>query len=185
MGWREINMNRRKPRLDVAVVPMAEGEDREAAVLRKAASAALSSVAEQGAAHALFTAGYLVGFARHQALKHGVDAEEDDGMALLAELAAQAPEYVAVRGLQLSPRLVASSRTTLGAADALADAGYLVGHLESLCGTKKLLATGGDVETYLTLCDQAADRLQTHHPTAVLRLDPAERAVVAAAFARF
>ena len=32
--------------------------------------------------------------------------------------------------------------------------------------------------------DQAADRLQTHHPTDVLRLDPAERAVVRAALVR-
>ena len=32
--------------------------------------------------------------------------------------------------------------------------------------------------------EQAADRLQTHHPTDVLRLDPAERAVVRAALVR-
>jgi hypothetical protein len=80
--------------------------------------------------------------------------------------------------------VVPSSRAALAAADSLADAGYLVGHLESLCGTKRLLATGGDVEAYLTLCDHAADRLQTHHPTDVLRLDPAERAVVRAALVR-
>ena len=61
----------------------------------------------------------------------------------------------------------------------LADAGYLVGHLESLCGTRRLLDTRGSVEAYLTACDHAADRLQTHHPTAVLRFDPAERAIVA------
>ena len=76
------------------------------------------------------------------------------------------------------------SIAAIQAADPLADAGYLVGHLESLCGTKRLLATGGDVEAYLTLCDHAADRLQTHHPTDVLRLDPAERAVVRAALVR-
>jgi hypothetical protein len=182
MGWRDINMNRRKPRLDVAVVPMAQGEDRDAAVLRKAVMAALASVREQGRANAMFTAGYLVGFARHQALKHGVDAEADGGVALMAALAAEAPNTV--QALQLMPRKMPSSRAALGATDALADAGYLVGHLESLCGTKRLLAAGGDVEAYLTLCDQAADRLQTHHPTDVLRLDPAERAVVRAALVR-
>lgn len=182
MGWRDINMNRRKPRIDVAVVPMGEGEERAAAVLRKAVTAALASVGEQGAANNAFTAGYVAGFARHQSLKHGEDAEADGGVALLAALTAQAPDVV--QALQLVPRKVPSSRATLAAADPLADAGYLVGHLESLCGTKRLLATGGDVEAYLTLCDHAADRLQTHHPTDVLRLDPAERAVVRAALVR-
>ena len=182
MGWRDINMNRRKPRIDVAVVPMGEGEERAAAVLRKAVNTALASVREQGAANPAFTAGYVAGFARHQALKHGLDAEADGGVALLAALTAQAPDVV--QALQLVPRKVPSSRAGLAAADPLADAGYLVGHLESLCGTKRLLATGGDVEAYLTLCDHAADRLQTHHPTDVLRLDPAERAVVRAALVR-
>lgn len=178
-------MNRRKPRIDVAVVPMAPGEERDAAVLRKAVAAALAAAAEQDAARAMFAAGYLAGFARHQALKHGVEAEADGGAALLAELAAQAPAALrdAVASLSLAPRPVASSRARLGAADALADAGYLVGHLESLCGTRKLLHAGGDVAAYLTRCDHAADRLQTHHPTAVLRLDSAERAIVEGALA--
>lgn len=186
MGWREINMNRSKPRRDVAVVPMAAGEDRGAAVLRKAVAAALAAVAEQGAADAAFAAGYLAGFARREAQKHGLDAEADGGAALLAELGAQAPDGLkhAVQALQLAPRTVPSSRAALAAADALADAGYLVGHLESLCGTKRLLAAGGGAEAYLTLCDHAADRLQTHQPTHVLRLDPAERAVVRAALVR-
>ena len=165
MGWRDINMNRRKPRIDVAVVPMGEGEERAAAVLRKAVNTALAWVREQGAANPAFTAGYVAGFARHQALKHGLASD-------------------VVQALQLVPRKAPSSRAGLAAADPLADAGYLVGHLESLCGTKRLLATGGDVEAYLTLCDHAADRLQTHHPTDVLRLDPAERAVVRAALVR-
>ena len=178
-------MNRRKPRIDVAVVPMAPGEDRAAAVLRKAVVAALAAAAEQGAAPAAFTAGYLAGHARHQSLKHGVDAEADGGAALLAELARQAPADLvdAVRSLQLAPRPVPSSRAGLGAAEALADAGYLVGHLESLCGTRRLLDVGDDVAAYLTRCDHAADRLQTHQPTAVLRLDSAERAIVERALA--
>ena len=41
----------------------------------------------------------------------------------------------------------------------------------------------GEVSAYLTACDQAADRVQTHHPTAVLRFDTAERAVLRAALA--
>ena len=123
-----------------------------------------------------FTAGYLAGYARHQALKHGLDAEADGGAALLAALAVQAPDDVAA--LQLTRRRQATSRTTLGASDLLADAGYLAGHLESLCGTRRLLDTAGGAAAYLTRCDQAADRLQTHHPTAVLRLDPVERAIV-------
>ena len=173
-------MNRRKPRLDVAVVPVAEGEAREAAVLRKAAAAAWAAVAEQGAAEALFTVGYAAGFARHQALKHGLDAEGDGGAALLAALVVQAPHTVAaaLAALRLAPRARATSRTTLAATEALADAGWLAGHLESLCGTRRLLDTSGGVTAYLTRCDHAADRMQTHHPTAVLRFDPAERAIV-------
>ena len=178
-------MNRRKPRIDVAVVPMAEGEDRDAAVLRKAVTMAWAAVAEQGLGDAAFTTGYAAGFARHQALKHKVDAEADGGVALLAELAAQAPEALreVVQTLQLAPRAVASPRAALGAADPLADAGYLVGHLESLCGTRKLLRREGSVAAYLTRCDHAADRMQTHEPTAVLRLDSAERAIVERALA--
>lgn len=173
-------MNRRKPRLDVAVVPVAEGEDRASAVLRKAVTAALAARRGQAMAEAAFTAGYLAGYARHQALKHGLDAEADGGVALLAALAAEAPDDLtqAVAALRLAPRATATSRTTLGATAALADAGYLAGHLESLCGSRRLLDTAGGGGAYLTRCDQAADRLQTHHPTAVLRLDPAERAIV-------
>ncbi len=186
MGWREINMNRRKPRRDVAVAPMAAGESRDAAVLRKAVAAALAAVEQQRAEGGRFAAGYLAGFARREAQRHGLDAEADGGAALLTELGAQAPDGLkdAVQALQLGPRRVPSSRAALAAADAQADAGYLVGHLESLCGTRRLLATGGDVEAYLTLCDHAADRLQTHQPTEALRFDPAERAAVRAALVR-
>lgn len=178
-------MNRRKPRLDVAVVPMAAGEPREAAVLRKAVASALAAVRDQGVADPHFTAGYAAGFARHQALKHGLDAEADGGQALITELSQQAPAGLteAVATLGLAPRTAPSSRARLGAAGAIADAGYLVGHLESLCATRRLLRPGGGAAAYLTLCDHAADRLQTHHPTAVLRLDPSERAIVAAALA--
>ena len=178
-------MNRRKPRLDVAVVPMAAGEDRAAAVLRKAVAAALAALREQEAGDARFAAGYAAGFARHQALKHGVDAEADGGAALIAAMRAQAPAELlpALPALRLTARGTATSRSALAAADPVADAGYLVGQLESLCGTRRLLDTRGGAARYLTLCDHAADRLQTHHPTAVLRLDPGERAIVERALA--
>lgn len=178
-------MNRRKPRLDVAVVPVAEGEDRAAAVLRKAVTAALAARAGQPGADQRFAAGYLAGYARHQGLKHGVDAEADGGAALLAALAAQAPEDLrdGLAALRLATRHRATARTALGASDGLADAGYLVGHLESLCGTRRLLDTSRGVAAYLTRCDHAADRMQTHQPTAVLRFDPVERAIVEAALA--
>ena len=178
-------MNRRKPRRDVAVVPVRDGEDREAAVLRKAVAAGFAAVAEQGKADARFTAGYAAGFARHQALKHGLDAEADGGAGLLATLAAVAPETLreAVRGLTLSARATPSPRAGLAAADPVADAGYLVGHLESLCSTRRLLVRQGSVADYLTRCDHAADRMQTHYPAAVLRLDSVERAIVERALA--
>jgi len=183
MGWKDINLNRHKPQPRFAVIPVAEGQDRTSAVLARACDAAWTAFTGQGAGPADgVSAGYLAGFARHQALKHGVDAEADGGKALLVALAAQAPDIV--QALELAPRKLPSSRAALGVSDELADAGYLVGHLESLCGTRRLLAADGDVGAYLTLCDQAADRLQTHHPTDVLRLDPAERAVVRAALVR-
>lgn len=182
MGWRDINLNRRKPKIDVAVVPMAPGEDRATAVLRKAGTQALAAGSGSDAA---FTAGYLAGYARQQALKHGIDAEHDMA-ALVALLAAGARDDVraVLERLCFAPRRMASPRAGLEASDAVADAGYLVGHLEALCGTRRLLDVAGGAEAYLTRCDQVADRLQTHQPTAVLRLDEAERAVVRAAFAR-
>lgn len=189
-------MNRRKPRIDVAVVPIEHGQDAESAVLRKACRAAIASLPRPHqpvpAGRAAFAAGYLAGFARHQALKHGVDVERDAAEALRAALAAEAPEWLvaALRELAFLSRS-APGRTVLRAVDPLADAGYLIGHLEALCGTRKLFAMaleldGGTaaIEAYLTACDTAADRLQTHHPTAAIRLDPAERATLVSAFAQ-
>lgn len=196
MGWREINMNRRKPRIDVAVVPVEAGEDAASAVLRKACRAAVAAATEQagGAASAFapFVAGYLAGHARHQALKHAVDAEGDRNEALVAALATEAPDGLApaVAALRFVARGSGPARCALSATVPLADAGYVVGHLESLCGTRRLLdmalRTGRDdaaIEAYLTACDVAADRMQTHHPTAALRLDHSERAVLRAALA--
>lgn len=184
-------MNRRKPRRDVAVVPRAEGEDHAAAVLRKSALAALAALDAQwqgdgGAARLSFIAGYLAGFARHQALKHGLDAEEDGLLSLMAQLVPMAPPVLRspLTALAFLPRTGgASPRAMLRASEGLADGGYLAGHLESLCGTRRLLPAAVESATYLTACDTAADRLQTHHPTASLRFDAAERAIVAAAVA--
>lgn len=185
MGWRDINLNRRKPRIDVAVVPMAAGEPREAAVLRKVVGAALAAIAGQGGGSDAFAAGYAAGFARQQALKHGVDTEADGGVALLAALGAQAPHALAaaVAAISFVPRQAGSPRAALAAEDPLADAGYLVGQLDALCNTRKLLRRDSGVVAYLTLCDHVADRLQTHQPTAALRLAPAERAIVERALA--
>jgi hypothetical protein len=72
----------------------------------------------------------------------------------------------------------------LRAAGGLADAGYLVGHLASLCGSERLLGqsltllAAGDTDAFLTACDVAADRLQTHQPTMALRFDADERAIL-------
>jgi hypothetical protein len=189
MGWRDINMSRRKPPLRVAAVPREDGEDLATAVLRKAAGAALAAQAQQtGRVLDAFTAGYLAGYARHQALKHGLDAEQGAPPleALLAELKAQVP---ALQALRFSPRNGAQMRSGLAATPPLADAGYLVGHLESLCGTTRLLGLAPPagcgpeaIAVYLTQCDHAADRLQTHQPTASLRFDAGEREILRAAF---
>lgn len=199
MGWRDINMNRRKPRLDVAVVPVEAGEDAASAVLRKACRAALDAAIAQGGAAASASrpliAGYLAGYARHQALKHALDAERDQCAALAAALAAAAPEdwKEAVAALRFEAQVTRRGwgRSALCLTAPLADAGYILGHLESLCGTRRLLAMalkpGGDAaaaDAFLTACDVAADRMQTHHPTAALRLDAEERAVLRAALSR-
>jgi hypothetical protein len=192
MGWRDINMNRRKPPVRLAVIPMEEGQDANQAVLRKASLAALSGLSEISAiapTQAPFVAGYLAGFARHQAMKHGVDAEKD--MPHLCQVLGQdAPATLAeeIAGLRFSPRdgALRSSRAMLRAEGGLADAGYLVGHLASLCGSERLLGSvlnllaSGDIEAFLTACDHAADRLQTHQPTMALRFDTEERAILRA-----
>jgi hypothetical protein len=195
MGWRDINMNRRRPPMRHAVVAVEEGQDERQAVLSKACRAALSMLAQVtavGPGLEPFLAGYLAGVARHQALKHGHDAERDeDGppmQDLLAELAGQVPPPIRdeVARLRFSPRTGArpSPRAQLRAEQGLADAGYLVGHLESLCRTEKLLGSAlrllaaGDVEAFLTACDVAADPMQTHQPTMSLRFDPQERDIL-------
>jgi hypothetical protein len=195
MGWRDINMSRRRPPMRHAVIAVEEGQDERQAVLRKACRAALPMLAQLPSVDPgfePFVAGYLAGFARHQALKHGCDAERDeDGppmQELLAELAGQVPPPIRdeVASLRFSPRTGAcpSPRAQLGAEQGLADAGYLVGHLESLCRTEKLLAAAhgllpvGKVEAFLTACDVAADPMQTHQPTMSLRFDLEEREIL-------
>jgi hypothetical protein len=191
MGWRDINMSRRKPPLRLAVIPMEEGQDAREAVLRKAARTALHALGQAPVIAPdlkAFIAGYLAGLARHQALKHGVDAEAGLMEALRAALIADAPPAIgqALDVLQFAPRSGAlqSSRASLRAEQGLADAGYLAGHLASLCGSDKLLGhclaqlAQGDIEAFLTACDSAADRMQTHQPTMALRFDRGERAIL-------
>jgi hypothetical protein len=195
MGWRDINMSRRKPPMRHAVIAVEEGQDERQAVLRKACRAAVSMLARIPAvdpAFDPFIAGYLAGFARHQALKHGYDAERNENgppmQDLLAELAGQVlpPIRNEVARLRFSPRTGPrrSARAGLRAEQGPADAGYLVGHLESLCRTEKLLGSAlnllaaGEVEAFLTACDVAADPLQTHQPTTSLRFDMEERDIL-------
>lgn len=195
MGWRDINLNRRKPQLRLAVVPMEPGMDVRSAVLRKASGTALASLTSQAggvdgpAALLAFMAGYLAGFARHQGLRHGVDAEQDMP-GLLAALSGQAAESLKTElsSLTFVPRGGAPARAMLRAVGSLADAGYLTGHLESLCGSRSLagavIRLSGQPDAalrYLTACDTAADRMQTHQPTASLRFDQVERAIIHAA----
>lgn len=190
MGWRDINMNRRRPQVRLAVIPVEEGQDAREAVLRKASSIALSALADSPAIPpglAPFVAGYLAGFTRHQALKHGVDAEQDMP-SLCAILAQNAPAAQAeeIAALRFSPRTgsLRTSRAMLRAEEGIADAGYMVGHLASLCGSERLLGSGlkllaaGDIGAFLTACDVAADRLQTHQPTMALRFDAEEREIL-------
>jgi hypothetical protein len=109
---------------------------------------------------------------------------------LLAALSAEAPPAIgqALDALHFEPRTGAlqSSRASLRAEQGLADAGYLAGHLASLCGSDKLLGhclanlVKGDIEAFLTACDFAADRMQTHQPTMALRFDTGERAILRA-----
>lgn len=189
-------MSRRRPVPRVAVVPRAAGQDHDAAVLDKAARAASAALgAQELAASALaspFAAAYVAGYARQQSLRNGVDPESrSHGMAdLVACLSGLSPAPVAsgLQALRFEKREGdGPHRALLRAVGAEADAGYLVGHLESLCGTRMLLAAAlsprpESASAYLTLCDLAADRLQTHQPTASLRFESGERAVLRAAF---
>lgn len=202
MGWRDINMNRRKPQLRLAVVPMTPGEDRTVAVLRKAVASAAASLAAQTGQRlpaqswwSEFAAGYLMGFARQVASKHGVDGE-----AMIGELAAEVSRQAGLSGPVASldfverapPVSTAPPRTKLRATSPAGDAGYLTGHLEALCGSRKLLrlalermrGAGADAASpFLTDCDVAADPLQTREPTRTLRFTSEERAAIREAFA--
>lgn len=188
-------MNRRKPPLRLAAVPVEEGQDLREAVLRKASGAAVSALSQApafGPGIASFAAGYVAGFARHQALKHGVDAEQGEGPPLhdiLQLLLPHVPHPLSqeIAMLRFLPRanLANASRSNFRAEDARADAGYLVGHLESLCGSRRLLKAAAELdgsesaaETFLTACDTAADRMQTHQPTLSLRFDADERQIL-------
>ena len=202
MGWRDINMNRRKPPLRLAAIPLEEGQDLAAAVLRKASADAFAALEAQGIEAGLeqhdwlrhFAAGYVMGFARHQVLRHGIDADEEGALLALREaLLRRVPQAVVepLRAIRFVPRGASGGapRAALRAEPPLADAGYLVGHLESLCGSRRLLTSAARlgvpttaVDRFLTDCDTAADRLQTHQPTASLRFDDHERQVLRRAF---
>ena len=82
-------MNRRKPQLRVAVIPVEEGEELAQAVLRKAAAAAVSALSQCAALEgslSAFAAGYLAGFARQLALKHGGGRAPQEGLRVRSKL---------------------------------------------------------------------------------------------------
>lgn len=189
-------MNRRKPAVRHAVVPVAEGQGRTDAVLRKAAESARQAAEAQGAGGVPgqllpFVAGYLAGYGRQQALRHGVDAEQEGTFPDV--LAAEAPPGLAeaVQALGFAPRQPGQSRrAALAAAGDLADAGYLGGHLDSMCETRRLiraavesLAAPHAAEAFLMAADIAADPMQTRQPTLSLRFETSEREIVRRAFA--
>ena len=192
MGWRDINMNRRRPQPRVAFVAVEPGTDRTRAVLRKAAASAVAAASEQvngedmasPPASARFMAGYLLGFARQRSSADGVDCAAlppASGSDLLTEDIARAapPSWkVVVEGLGSD-----GGRQR--------EAGMLVGRLDAVCGSGKLLrqararmAEGGAAaaRAYLTDCDIAADPMQTRLPTLSLRFHGDERDTILAAF---
>ncbi len=199
MGWRDINMNRRKPKLQLAFISQEPGLSRTAAIIRKAAAEAVAAFGEQSGgntvpAHRAFAVGYLFGYAKQAAARLGLDCETPDGQHLLQEIAAHLASLVppalevALRDTDLAPRHGAGAafrsrwRPEAAEAPAEADAGYLVGQLEAVCGTRLLfraLESAATPDAYFTLCDRAADRLQTHQPTLSIRLTIPERSVVA------
>lgn len=207
MGWREINMNRRKPPLKLAAIARQPGEDFASAVLRKVAASAIAALTGQlrgstapvGATRlSCFLAGYMLGHARQSALAHGVDCEKAGGQLLprlAAEIARQAPAtlHFDAEGLVLAPRAFSEhlprSRIHLSNGDMaqVHDAGYLVGHLEALCKSDHLMRMalqrleqqGPDASAaFLTDCDNAADPMQTRAPTMDLRFTREEREIV-------
>lgn len=158
-------MNRRKPPLRLAVVPMAQ----------------LPPDLGDAAMHwfSPFLAGYLMGYARQVALKHGIDCEDGAVGGLAAELGRQ---------LVVLPEIKISTMQITGG-----EAGYLAGRLEALCGSRHLagqalmracLSDKADAGlAFLTDCDNAADPMQSRAPTLSLRFTPQERAVFLAGFA--
>ena len=199
MGWRDINMNRRRPQPRVAFVADVPGADRAAQVLAKAAAAAIGLASQQlgeSTTGGAFLTGYLFGYARQGALRDGVDGERESMSALAQALAGVLPERWDIDPGQIEfvQRATADRmpRARLRATDAGADAGFLVGHLEALCGSEKLLRLallrmeqGGDqaAQDFLTDCDVAADPMQTRNPTLALRFHGEEREVIRRAFA--
>ncbi len=106
MGWRDINMSRRKPPLRLAVVPVEPGVDRRTAVLRKAAAMAVEVWSEQvdgtvPDGFAPFVAGYSLGYARHVALKHDIDCEAEMAAHAMDELVAAIARGISARWLKI------------------------------------------------------------------------------------
>jgi hypothetical protein len=192
MGWKDINMMRRRPLPVYAVTPAEPGLDPRRAALRKSAALAQAALDQQLAEAAPgdevqsalrpFISGYLAGFARQSASKLGIDSTAESDGDLAEEFAT------------LTPPGVADAMRVQNDAGAfpLQAAGHLVGGLEARCGSRKLVRraierlveTGpGAANRFLTDCDIAADPMQTRAPTMPLRFNAEERAIVLEAFA--
>lgn len=162
-------MNRNRPQPRRAFVDLEPGMDRAQAVIARARTLAAAAAAEQlgegqgsdPPGFAALAAGYRAGFARQMASRDNVHDVTEEA---LGQHDAETPAF---------------------------RAGQLIGRLEALCETRKLLrllrtrlAEGG-VEAgaaFLTDCDIAADPMQTRNPTAVLRFTREERAIILSAF---
>lgn len=169
MGWRDINMSRRRPQPRRTFVDAEPGVDRAQAVIARARSLAAAAAAEQlgegqgsdPPGFAALVAGYGAGFACQMASRDNVHDVTEEALALHD---AETPAF---------------------------RAGQLIGRQEALCETRKLLrlarvrlAAGGAEAgaAFLTDCDIAADPMQTRNPTAVLRFTREERAIILSAF---
>lgn len=211
MGWKDINMNRRRPQVRHTFIPVEPGLDLQMAVRRKAVGLAVAAFAEQVSPDGLarfadpelkgFALGYLAGFSSVRAMRDAANPDdpyaEENARALTAEIFRQIRDVLRIEAENVSFTVRGESRTAIRAplvftvpgAGAMADAGYLVGHLEGVCNSRKLvrqmLARRGHMGAgmaFLTDCDIAADPMQTRQPMMLLRFTPQERALILDAF---
>lgn len=192
MGWREINMNRRRPQPSFSAIPVEPGGDRTRAVMRKAAAAAVRNATLQmdgipdDTPFKAFVASYLLGYAIHVTAKNGVDCKAITGDAGMADLAREIAEAIpAAWGIDMRDVGLPGRNSPMF------EAGSLVGRLEARCACAMLLGrararmqqTGGNAGlAFLTDCDNAADPMLSRLPTMRLRFEGRERDVIVDTF---